>query len=178
MPDLSAHSGERASHPSLGGKEDTVWKNEFPLSWESASCTESGLAWGNPQVPLNPLKPTEGLNGPPRHLSPLCRSEPWQAPRSRRGHGELLAAREPWVRIRLDDIHLALAGYAHVNAAIIAKLDGAIGLDRDLGEPGYGFFIEVFGNGRFRQLAYVELGDPAFLAAAHSFSPAAGRHSR
>src|ERR1700683_3111281 len=69
-----------------------------------------------------------------------------------RGHGKLLSAGEPWVRIRFDDINLALARYAHVNAAIVAKLDGTIRLDRDLGEFGYGFFIEVLGDRRFRQL--------------------------
>src|SRR6201999_4574853 len=57
-------------------------------------------------------------------------------------HGKLLSAGEPWIGIRFDDINLALIRYAHINAAIIAKLHGAIGLDRNLSEPGYGFFIQ------------------------------------
>src|ERR1700748_3517829 len=43
-----------------------------------------------------------------------------------RGHGKLLSAGEPWVRVRFDDINFTLARYAHINAAIIAKLDGAV----------------------------------------------------
>jgi hypothetical protein len=53
-----------------------------------------------------------------------------------RGHGKLPPAGEPRVRICFDDIHLAFARYALVNTAIIAKIDGAMGLDRDLRELG------------------------------------------
>ncbi len=67
-------------------------------------------------------------------------------------HKKLLPAGKPWIRIRFDYIDLPTARYAHVNAAIIAKLYSAIGLDGDLAEPGRGFFIQVFGDRRLRQL--------------------------
>src|SRR5690349_19434913 len=50
------------------------------------------------------------------------------------GHGEFLSAGEPWVWVGFDDVDLTLGGDAHVDAAVVAELDGAVGFERGLDE--------------------------------------------
>ena len=69
-----------------------------------------------------------------------------------RGHGKLLPASEPRIRIRFDDIDLAIGSKAHVNASVISQLQSAIRGQSRILQPLPRIGIQIFGDLRFGQL--------------------------
>src|SRR6185312_12969905 len=67
-------------------------------------------------------------------------------------HEEFGVAGEPWIRIRLDDVHFAFFRKAHVNAPVVAKLKRLISIQRDLLKTRNDLLVQVLGRRRLGHL--------------------------